>query len=450
MNNKVAIAVICTVLLMSIAGAAPLPAQEEPSEAPLVLTLPDAIQMALERNYDLQIADSRTQEAKAAYGEAAAADRFQLSLAGTYLRLGPVASMTLPPELGGGAIKLGDDKTWNAGLSAYQSLYSTGRNEALRALARAGSATATLSAATARRQITLATTELFYGIVQAQGLQGVAQQNEQRADEQFRIAAARVKAGAAPQFDQLRAEVDVANAHQQVIAAATAVAKVSNQLKNLLAIDLQRPVEIKPQPQPEPISPDPYACRQMALANREEIKIARQGLAIAEQNMRLARAARGVNLSAIASYTRQNATGFGEDYSWAVGVQASKPLIDGGNSRSKQDQSRQQLRQAEIGIQQVTELVALDVSQALLALDEAKAKLASTAKTVEQAEAGLRLAQIRYEAGVGRPVEVTDARTALAAAETNHVNAVYSYGVAEAQLARAVGVPASELPVTKQ
>ncbi len=166
--------------------------------------------------------------------------------------------------------------------------------------------------------------------------------------------------------------------------------------------------------------------------------------------MRLARAARGVNLGAIGAYTRQNAGGFSEDYSWSLGVQASKPILDGGSSRSQQRQADEQVKQAYLLQQQTTELVALDVWQAVLALDEAKAKLASTSKTVEQAEEGLRLARIRYEAEVGTPVEVTDARTALAAAETNHVNAVYSYRVAEARLARAVGVPASELPVTEQ
>jgi len=429
MNSKVAIGVIYTVLLLSLAGAAPLPAQEEPSKKPIVLTLPDAIQIALECNYDLQIADSRTQEAKAAYGEAAAADRFQLNFEGAYLRLGPVASMTLPPELGGGAIKLGDDNTWNYGASAYKSLYSAGRNEALRALARAGSATAELNAAAARRQIILATTELFYGIVQAQGMLRVAEQNEQRADEQFQIAAARVAAGAAPQFDQLRAEVEVANAHQGVIAARTAVATAKSQLKNLLAIDVARPIEIKVPAEPALLAVDQYACRELARQRREEIKIAQQQVAAAEQRVRLARAARGVNLGAIGAYTRQSAGGFSEDYSWSLGVQASKPILDGGSSRSQQRQADEQVKQAHLFEKQTTEFVALDVWQAVLALDEAKA---------------------RYEAGVGTPVEVTDARTALAAAETNHVNAVYSYRVAEARLARAVGVPASELPVTEQ
>ncbi len=450
MNSKVTIAVVCTVLLVSLAGAAPLPAQEEPSEQPIVLTLADAIQMALERNYDLQIADSRTQQAKAGYGEAAAADRFQLNFAGAYLRLGPVASMTLPPELGGGAIKLGEDNTWNYGASAYKSLYSAGRNAALRALARVGSATAELNAAAARRQIALATTELFYGIVQAQGLLRVAEQNKHRADEQFQVAAARVAAGAAPQFDQLRAEVEVANAHQGLIAARTAVATAKSQLKNLLTIDVARPIEIEAPPQPVFLAADWPACRELAGQTREEIKIAQQQVAAAEQSVRLARAARGVNLGAIGAYTRQSAGGFSEDYSWSLGVQASKPILDGGSSRSQQRQADEQVKQAHLLQQQTTELVALDVWQAVLALEEAKAKLASTGKTVEQAEEGLRLAQIRYEAGVGTPVEVTDARTALSAAETNHVNAVYSYRVAEARLARAVGVPASELPVTEQ
>jgi len=449
MNSKVTIAVVCTVLLIGLGRAAPLPAQEELSEKPLVLTLPDAIQMALERNYDLQIADSITEQARAAYGEAAAADRFQLNLQGAYLRLGPVASMTLPPELGGGAIKLGEDKTWNYGLSAYQSLYSAGRNEALRALARLGASTARLSAASRRHQTVLTTTQLFYGVTQAQGLLRVAEQNEQRAHEQFQIAAARVEAGAAPQFDELRAEVEVANAHQGVIAAQTAVATARSQLKNILAIDVARPIEIEAPAEPVLLAVDWPACRELAGQTREEIKIAEQQVAAAEQSVRLSRAARGVNLGVVASYTRQNATGFGEDYSWSLGVQASKPILDGGSSRSQQRQADEQVKQAHLLQQQTTELVALDVWQAVLTLEEGKARLASTAKTVEQAEEGLRLAQIRYEAGVGTPMEVTDARTALSAAETNHVNAVYSYRVAEARLARAVGVPVSELPVTE-
>ncbi len=452
MGNKASLWAGCVTVLIALGGWTAAAAQEAPGEQkqPLVLTLDDAVQMALERNYDLRIADSRTQEAQAAYGEAAAADRLQLTFEGAYLRLGPVTSFEVPTPTGPESIELGSDKMWNYGVSAYQSLYSAGRNRALRALARAGSASAELSEATAQRQIALVTTQLFYGIVQAEGLLRVAAQDEQRAAEQLQIAAVRVRAGAAPQFDQLRAEVEVANAHQAVITAETAVATAKSQLQNLLAIDVADPIEIQAQGEIAPLAPEPYACRELASQTREEIKIAAQQVAMAEHSVRLARAAGGVNLGAIAAYTQQNASGFSEDYAWSVGVQASKPILDGGSSRSQQRQAEEQVKQAHLLGQQTTELVALDVWQAILALDEARAKLASTSKTIEQGEEGLRLAELRYEAGAGTPVEITSARTALTAAETNHVNAIFAYRIAEARLARAVGVAVGKLPVSEQ
>jgi len=452
MGSKASLWACCITVLIAFAAWTGPAAQEAPSEQgqPLVLTLDQAVQMALERNYELQMADSRIREAKAAYGEAAAPARLQLSFEGAYLRLGPVTTFEIPTPTDSQSMELGSDKTWNYGISAYQSLYSAGRNQALRGLARVGSATAGLSAAAARRQIALVTTELFYGVVQARGLLRVARQDEQRATEQLELALARVEAGASPQFDQLRAEVEVANAHQAVIATSTAVESAKNQLKNLLAVDVARPLEIQAPEQSALLVPDRYACRELAGQRREEIKIAAQQVAAAEQSVRLARAARGVNLGALAAYTRQSAGGFAQDYSWSLGVQASKPILDGGSSRSQQRQADEQVKQAHLLQQQTTEFVALDVWQGILALDEAKAKLASTLKTVEQAEEGLRLGQLRYEAGVGTPVEITSARTALTAAETNHVNAVFAYQVAEARLARGVGVPVADLPVGEE
>ncbi len=439
MGNNIGIWAGCLVMLMALTGSTGPAAQEALGDHPpaLLLTLEDTIQMALARNYSLRIADAQIEEAEAAYGEAAAANRLQMSFEGAYMRLGPLTSM-------------GTDESWNYGASAYKSLYSAGRNQALRTLARLGASAAELGAASRRHQIALAATELFYTISQTEGLLAVAEQDEARTREQLRVAMARVKAGAAPQFDQLRAEVEVANAHQAVISARTALESVKNQLKNLLALDVAQSLEIEAPEGSTLFDPDPYACRKLAFQEREEIKIAEKQVAIAEQNVRLARAARRINLGAIGSYTRQSASGFAADCSWTLGVQASKPILDGGSSHSQQRQAEMQVKQAQLLTQQVTELVALDVWQALLALEDATAKLSSTEKTIEQAHEGLRLAQLRYAAGAGTPPEITDARTALTAAETNHVNAVYSCQIAEGRLARAVGAPVAELPVTKQ
>ena len=51
----------------------------------------------------------------------------------------------------------------------------------------------------------------------------------------------------------------------------------------------------------------------------------------------------------------------------------------------------------------------------------------------------LRIAQVRYRAGVSTSVEVTDAQVALTLAQTNQVNAEYNYLDAQTALARAIG-----------
>jgi outer membrane protein TolC len=50
------------------------------------------------------------------------------------------------------------------------------------------------------------------------------------------------------------------------------------------------------------------------------------------------------------------------------------------------------------------------------------------------------LANGRYAAGVGNPIEVTDSLVALANARTAHVAALYNYKIAQASMEKAMGV----------
>jgi len=60
---------------------------------------------------------------------------------------------------------------------------------------------------------------------------------------------------------------------------------------------------------------------------------------------------------------------------------------------------------------------------------------------VTQAQEALRLANVRYRAGVGTQLDVYNAQTALVQAESNQVNATYDYLGALANLTRALGNP---------
>ena len=63
----------------------------------------------------------------------------------------------------------------------------------------------------------------------------------------------------------------------------------------------------------------------------------------------------------------------------------------------------------------------------------------ATKKAVESARENFRLAQGRYQVGVGSIIEVTDAQVQLSRTELRFVQALYDYRTTEARLDKAVG-----------
>jgi Outer membrane efflux protein len=61
----------------------------------------------------------------------------------------------------------------------------------------------------------------------------------------------------------------------------------------------------------------------------------------------------------------------------------------------------------------------------------------ATEKSVEQAAEALRLAAARLDAGAGTQLEVLDARTQLTTAQSNRLQALYTYNAAVAEFDRA-------------
>ena len=63
----------------------------------------------------------------------------------------------------------------------------------------------------------------------------------------------------------------------------------------------------------------------------------------------------------------------------------------------------------------------------------------TTSVALEQSREALRLARLRFQAGVGTQTEVIDAEDDLTIAEGDRVNAILDYNRALAQIQRAIG-----------
>ena len=85
--------------------------------------------------------------------------------------------------------------------------------------------------------------------------------------------------------------------------------------------------------------------------------------------------------------------------------------------------------------------VRLEVEQARLAVRAAAAALGASGEAVTNARERLRLAEGRYQTGVGSILELSDAQLALTNAAAQQVQAEYNLAAARARLVKALGRP---------
>ncbi|MBU2624849.1 MAG: TolC family protein, partial [candidate division Zixibacteria bacterium] len=125
--------------------------------------------------------------------------------------------------------------------------------------------------------------------------------------------------------------------------------------------------------------------------------------------------------------------------SWSASLILSFPIFDGRANSGRVKQVRADYNQSKYVARQMKENVLLSVRSAYGSWEEAVASLQSQEKTIEQAEEGIRIANLRYAGGVGTQLEVLSAQTANTQAKVNYINAVYDYELSVAAFERAAG-----------
>ena len=122
----------------------------------------------------------------------------------------------------------------------------------------------------------------------------------------------------------------------------------------------------------------------------------------------------------------------------------TKPFYQGGEKEAAVMQAQSALQTARLNVEAAQQGIALQVTQAQLNVDDAREALAVAEQGEVEARERVRIAQVRFGNGVSLGVEVLDAQSALAAAQTQVVNARYDLQVATTALRAALGL--ADLP----
>jgi outer membrane protein len=177
-----------------------------------------------------------------------------------------------------------------------------------------------------------------------------------------------------------------------------------------------------------------------ALKNRPEIQATDLRVKASDESINLARTGYFPVITGNAAYNRESGDTSLREEGWNAGVVITVPIFSGFLTHHQVQESIATANAARANYAVLTQNVTLEVQQAFLNLRAAEERIPTAELGAQQAAENLEIATGRYAAGVGNPVEVTDAEVANTNAKTAYIQALYDYNVALANLDKAMGM----------
>jgi outer membrane protein TolC len=340
----------------------------------------------------------------------------------------------VPPELFGG-----DDFAVGAATLSMP-VFTGGRISSSIAAAEARGRGAGAQVLGAEQDLKLAVAESYVSVLRARKALAVADSNVRTLEALVADVGAMYERELVPKNELLAVQVSLSDARQNRLRAANAAEIALASYNRRLGEPLDRDAVLEEQlPEPDALPADLAPLVEQALERRTELA------ALGEQAKaygQLARVERSrvlpqVSVSGGYNYLENQ---FLDDEEFAVaGIGVQWALFDGGQSRKRAAALERNRRATEEQRDDVESLIALQVRQAWLGVEETRQRALVTADAVDQAEENLRIARERYGAGLGTQTQLLEAETLRVQALTNRDNAVLDAGLARLRLARAVG-----------
>ncbi len=411
-------------------------AQDDAAAATDVLTIADALRLAIERNPSISAAELDIEARRAAL--AGQRGRWLPTLtADADARI--QQSLARPVNIGGGTIVTAGqtNETSDVTLTLRQTFYQSGISEAIDA-AREQVAVSELSLADAQRRLLVQVASTFSTILAGQLLVDVAEQAVSAAQLHLDLVDARIEAGTAAPADRLPVEVEMADAQYGSVSALNAVWQAIADLRAQLALPPDELPLIRGTLEVAPEVTDLTGWIERAMANRPDLEAQRRRVRLSELSLRQARIEGGLTLQASgqADYGRHTGT-TGDTWSLSAGV--SYPLFNG-PARASIDQAEANLEIARQSLAEAELAVAREVSQAYYGLDDAGQRVEVATVSLAAATTNLEAARARYAEEVGTIIEVTDAELSWRRASVQLVQSRFDRSIAYYQLLAASGV----------
>jgi len=296
----------------------------------------------------------------------------------------------------------------------------------------------------------------YYSYIIAKQFLDLSNLTIEAARENYKDTKAMFDAGIASEYDLIRSNVQVQNLLPDVNQAENSIKLAENALKLVMGLNLNQQIEIDGSLKYKSMPVDEYADLVQTLEARNfslqqlKLQIELQDKAESYQfskhfpelyfNGSWNNVAQENDPRPFSQWRYKN--------SFYIGLNLKVPIFDGFQTTSKVEQAELDLKKAQEQYDLTSSALKNQLEDILLQIKETQFKIDAYSATIEQAEKGYDISQKRYSSGIGTQLENIDALVELTRARVNYLNAVYEYYVLHAQLeellSSEVQVPAEE------
>ncbi len=400
------------------------------------LTLSRCIEIALRINPTIVAAVNTVDVNRSRVGQARSGYYPQLSASGEFNRKNPVpgTSTTAP----GSGTRYNQ---YTGSVTLSQNILDFGKTSSSVDISKFNLESSRSDLTTTQDTVTLGVKQAYYGVLQAKRNRDVAADVIKQFQLHLDQAQGFYEVGTKAKIDVIKAEVDLSNAKLSLINAENAFKIAWVTLNNAMGVPDAPEYAVEDNLSFQPFTVTLEEATAKAFENRPDLKSIVAKRQAAEENISFARSGYYPTLSGSASYNTAavDAPPTELNNGWSAGVTLTVPLFNGFLTSHQVAEAKSSLYVLRANEESLRQQILLDVRQAYLNLHAAEASISTAELAARQAKENLDLANGRYSAGVGSPIEVSDAFATYVTAQANYTSALSNYKIAQANIEKAMG-----------
>ncbi|MHC9538447.1 MAG: TolC family protein [Vulcanimicrobiota bacterium] len=412
-------------------------------------TIEECARIGIDNSFKLKTYDSKVVQNSAKVRETLAVNNPSVSISGSSTYQRPEISFGLPVALPGMApIQAIIVPEWyhNYNIAVTKLITSFGKVEAAARVTQVGDLQYKTQQRIDQDSLLFDIVRGYYNVILAEQLVEIAAAQEKLWEEQYKVSESMYKRGTVAKYDLLRVHVSLTQSRDQHITNLKDLEVARGNLRTLMGLPVGTLIEdiddhsLWADREKEKMELPLEHWRVKARQNSPAIQLGKAARLQGVYALDLAVLDNAPSLSFQSNYNRLTQTFASKDWEWQNTFALSIPLSDGGQRSAKITQAKELITQADLNIQDTERTVLWNVEKSYLDLHDLQIKIKTAEEQLDAAKEGSRVANIRYKAGLGTIVELTDAELSLVKAKVNLTQTYCSYHIQMAALSYTSGI----------